>query len=348
MGLPPLTAGAVRALIGDRDFDPAELLKVTGGNPFFVTELVEAGWPSVPPTIRDAVGARLARSSASARQVLEAAAAIGARADRSLLGLVLDDAVDGLGECLESHILVVDGASLRFRHELVRMAVAAGIAPQRKADLHARLLAILAERDRIAPAVLAHHAEGAGDAKAVVRYAKAAGIASSALGSHREGAALFERARRFAADGDQETLAELHEGLAGEYALLDRWEETEAELRAALAIRQVQGDPLRAAEDLRLMSTAMWRLCRGDEAMRAAQDAVRALESGPECVERARAYASLGACTLSRGQDRRRARLLRARAGVRRAAGATRGAELCAERDRPRSHHQRPRRIRRG
>ena len=152
MGLPPLTAGAVRALIGDRDFDPAELLKVTGGNPFFVTELVEAGWPSVPPTIRDAVGARLARSSPSARQVLEAAAVIGARADRSLLELVLDDAVDGLGDCLESHILVVDGASLRFRHELVRMAVAAGIAPQRKADLHARLLAILAERDRIAPA----------------------------------------------------------------------------------------------------------------------------------------------------------------------------------------------------
>ena len=60
--------------------------------------------------------------------------------------------------------------------------------------------------------------------------------------------------------------------------------------------------PLRIGEDLRLMSTALWRLCRGDEVMQAAQDAVRALESGPECVERAQAYASLGACALSRGQ----------------------------------------------
>jgi len=185
IGLPPLTAGAVRALIGERDFDAAELLKATGGNPFFVTELVEAGWPSVPPTIRDAVGARLARSSPQARQVLETAAVIGARTDRSLLALVQGDAVDGLGECLESRILVVDGASLRFRHELVRMAVATGIAPQRKADLHARLLAILSERDKVAPAVLAHHAEGAGDGQAVVQYARAAAIASSALGASR-------------------------------------------------------------------------------------------------------------------------------------------------------------------
>jgi tetratricopeptide (TPR) repeat protein len=227
---------------------------------------------------------------------------IGARTDRALLELLTDDAVDGLGDCLESRILVVDGASLRFRHELVRIAVAAGIPPQRKADLHSRLLAILAERDRVAPALLAHHAEGAGDGAAVVRYAIAAARAASALGAHREGTALFERALRFSADADQVTLAELHEGLAGEYALLDRWEETEAELNAALALRRELGDALRIGEDLCLMSTALWRLCRGEEVTRAAQDAVRALESVPEGAELAQAYANLGACALSRGE----------------------------------------------
>ena len=171
---------------------------------------------------------------------------IGARTDRAMLEL-LTNAVEGLGDCLESRILVVDGASLRFRHELVRIAVAAGIPPQRKADLHSRLLAILGERDRVAPAVLAHHAEGAGDGAAVVRYAIAAARAASALGAHREGTALFERALRFSAGADQVTLAELHEGLAGEYALLDRWEETEAELNAALALRRELGDALGSA-----------------------------------------------------------------------------------------------------
>jgi hypothetical protein len=68
MGLPPLSEQAVRALAGQEDADPAELYRVTGGNPFYVREVLEAGWPSVPPTVRGMVGARLARLSPAARE----------------------------------------------------------------------------------------------------------------------------------------------------------------------------------------------------------------------------------------------------------------------------------------
>jgi hypothetical protein len=85
MKLPPLTAEAVRELVGERDVDAAELHRITGGNPFCVTEMLEAGWPSVPPTVRDAVGARLARASAGARQAIETASVVGARVEPYLL-----------------------------------------------------------------------------------------------------------------------------------------------------------------------------------------------------------------------------------------------------------------------
>src|SRR5204863_6093336 len=65
MRMPPLTVEAVRELVGERDVDAAELRRITGGNPFYVSEMLEAGWPSVPPTVRDAAGARLARASAA-------------------------------------------------------------------------------------------------------------------------------------------------------------------------------------------------------------------------------------------------------------------------------------------
>jgi predicted ATPase len=81
MLLPPLSEEAVRALAGRRDIDAGELYRVTGGNPFYVSEIIGAGWPSVPPAVRDAVGARLARSSTSTRRVVEAAAVIGVRVD---------------------------------------------------------------------------------------------------------------------------------------------------------------------------------------------------------------------------------------------------------------------------
>src|SRR6185437_12218785 len=139
----------------------------------------------------------------------------------------------------------------------------------RQTELHARLLAALEERGDADPAVLAHHAEGAGDEKAVRRYAPEAARRSGALGAHREAAAQFERALRFADAGDGSALAALQEGVAAEYALLDRWEETEGALRTALALRRELGDDLRVGEDLRLLGTTLWRLCRGEESARA-------------------------------------------------------------------------------
>src|SRR6202042_2030319 len=116
-----------------------------------------------------AVGARLARASAATRRVVESAAIIGTRIDRGLLLPVLADCGASMEDCLATGVLVPDGMSLRFRHELVRMAVAAAVAPHRKAELHARLLADLEARGDFDPAVLAHHAEGAGDHNAVQR-----------------------------------------------------------------------------------------------------------------------------------------------------------------------------------
>src|SRR5215469_3910803 len=285
MKLPPLSVEAVRELVGQRDVDAAELHRITGGNPFYVSEILEAGWPSVPPTVRDAVGARLARSGPGTRRVVETAAVIGTRVDRSLLSAVLDGSGAPVEDSLAAGILAADGTGLRFRHELVRMAVAAAIAPHRKAELHARLLAELEERGDADPSVLAHHAEGAGDEKAVLRHAPQAARRSSALGAHREAAAQFERALRFAGGLEKPALAAVQEGIAGEYSLLDRWEETEEALRAALALRRELGDHLAEGRDLRLLSKTLWRLCRGQESDRTAEQAVRVLEAlpaGPE------------------------------------------------------------------
>ena len=191
MRLPPLSEEAVRALAGQRDIDAAELYRVTGGNPFYVSEILEAGWPSVPPTVRDAVGARLARCSTPTRRALESAAVAGARVDRSLLPWVVAGLGTSIEECLATGMVIPDGAGLRFRHELVRMAVEAGIAPHRKMELHASLLAELEARGDADPALLAHHADGAGDAGAVLRHAPEAARRSAALGAHREAAAQY-------------------------------------------------------------------------------------------------------------------------------------------------------------
>jgi len=293
MGLPPLSQQAVRALVGQEDADPAELHRITGGNPFYVCEVLEARWPSIPPTVRDMVGARLARSSPAAREAVQVAAVIGTRVVRPLLASVLPGPDSVVEECLASGILIADGTGVRFRHELVWMAAEASIPPHRRTELHARLLAALEEAGDGDPVVLAHHAEGAGDKKAVRRHAPAAARRSSALGAHREAAAQFERALRFADDDDRPTLAGLYEALADEYSLLDRWPEAEQGQRTALALRRDVGDQLAAGRDLRTLSETLWLLCQGGQAADIGQVAVRVLEALPPGSELAHAYANM-------------------------------------------------------
>src|SRR5215471_3490424 len=303
MRLPPLSAEAVRALAADRDVDADELYRVTGGNPFYVTEILAGGWPSVPPTVRDAVGARLARSSPGTRRAVEAAAVMGTRVNRKLLVSVLAGSFAAVDESVTTGILIPDGTGLRFRHELARMAVETSIAPYRKAELHARLLAELEERGDADPALLAHHADGAGDQDAVLRHAPEAARRSSALGAHREAAAQFERALRYAKSNlDKGALAGLYEGAAAEYSLLDRWDDTERALRDALALRRELRDWLSVGEDLRRLSMTLWRLCRGAESDRAGEEAVEILEGQPPGQELAWAYANLGATHLCMGR----------------------------------------------
>jgi tetratricopeptide (TPR) repeat protein len=137
----------------------------------------------------------------------------------------------------------------------------------------------------------------------VLRHAPAAARRSAALGAHREAAAQFERALRFADDLDEPALAPLYEGVAGEYSLLDRWQEAEHALRTALRLRRELGDDLRAGEDLRLLSKTLWRLCRGEQAEQAAAEAVTVLEALPPGKELAWAYANLSAFLMHVGRN---------------------------------------------
>jgi predicted ATPase len=84
----PLSESAVRMLAKGATVDPGELHRQTGGNPFFVTEVLAAGGHGIPPTVCDAVLARAARLSPEGRAALDASAVIGFRVEPHLLAEV--------------------------------------------------------------------------------------------------------------------------------------------------------------------------------------------------------------------------------------------------------------------
>ena len=99
---------------------------------------------------------------------------------------------------LASGLLVDDGDSLRFRHEIARRAVEDAIAAHRRLTIHAQILSAMRVLAYDDDASMAFHAEAAGDETAVVTYAHRAARRAAELASHREAAAQYERALRFA------------------------------------------------------------------------------------------------------------------------------------------------------
>lgn len=293
ISLPPLSRQAVDHLARDNAVNSGELYELTGGNPFYLTEVLHAGGVHLSPSAQDAVLARASGLSAPSREVLSSAAVAGAAFDPALLGKIVGrsraDVDAAIDECLDSGALV-SGAALGFRHEIARRTFEEAIPSHRRTELHRRTLAALQESDESDDARMAHHAEAAGDREAVLHYAPRAAQRADELAAHREASAQYQRTLRFADGLDAASKANLLEASATQLGLIDRWDESLAARQGALRLWREISDPLRIGDCLRHLSRALWRQCRGAESQAAAQEALSILESLPPSPELAWAY----------------------------------------------------------
>jgi tetratricopeptide (TPR) repeat protein len=191
----------------------------TGGNPFFIRELVrllraegrlfDVGARSslvVPDSVRAVLARRLARISHSANDVLVAAAVAGTEFDVAVVGSVAAQepaaVLAALEEARRARLVVeVPGAVGRFRfaHALVREVLYEGLSLPARARLHRRAGEAIEARgvDESKLAELAHHflqgAASDGMDKGVA-YAARAGAHAHQLLAYEEAAGWYERA----------------------------------------------------------------------------------------------------------------------------------------------------------
>jgi len=300
--LSPLSAAAVAELAGPHGVDPDELYRVTGGNPFFVTEALAAGHEALPPsTVRDAVLARAARLSAPARELLEAVAVVPPQAELWVLEECAADRLGYLEECLASGMLSSQPTAVAFRHELARLAVEESMALNRRVELHRLALAALAGPSSGQPdlARLAHHAEAAGDAEAVLRFAPAAAERAASLGAHREAAAQYARALRFGDRLPLERRAELLEQLSYECYVTDQSDEAIQALERAVEYHRQLGDVQREGAALCVLARRVW--CAGGvpEVEAIVREAISLLEPFPPTRELAMAFSTLASASMN-------------------------------------------------
>jgi DNA-binding CsgD family transcriptional regulator/tetratricopeptide (TPR) repeat protein len=290
--LEPLSIAAVAELAAESEIDAITLHRVTGGNPFFVTEVLASGGAEVPTTVRDAVWARSRRLSSAGLRVLRAASVLGPRCDAEVLCILGEAEPAAVDECVTAGMLRSQRSVIEFRHELSRLALLESLAPSERSRLHQRALSALREQ---APstdvAELARHAVEAGDAAAVLDLAAKAGAQASALSGHRAAAAYYESAVAYAAHLSEPDRAALLAAYAYECFVTNGIDSAiEAQVEAL------------AASDL---AEYLWWNGETQHALNMALEAVEVLESISPDATVGRAYARVAQVSMLSGQHLR-------------------------------------------
>jgi DNA-binding SARP family transcriptional activator len=258
--LTALTRAAVEELVGPGR--AARLYDRSRGHPLFLTELAQqTAAAELPASLVESVAARCDELGPTG-SLLRTAAVIGPELDVDLLaalsGRGVVDVLDYAAQAAAKQFLAEDGGVFRFRHELVREALAASASAGRSALLHRQAGRVLATRPGADPATVAGHARLGGDV---------------ALAS----AALCDAADRAAERFDH----------AAAEALLDDAVRLDPQPQAWLArarVRTRRGDYDAALRDVDRAATAAGTV-GGESFSRSTEAAARAAPAGPAALE---------------------------------------------------------------
>jgi ATP/maltotriose-dependent transcriptional regulator MalT len=302
------TEQLVTGMLGDRP--PAELVdrvfRRSGGNPFFIEELVrDSAGPAtgrLPASVRDLLLDRIERLPPAAGQLLRLAAVGGPAVPHRLLaataGLPESALLAALRAAVDARVLAADPDrdGYRFRHELLREVVVEELLPAERSRLHRSYAEALAADPAVVPAErlaaeTAFHWHGAGEPARALPALLRAAAAAEAMHAHAEHSQLLLRALEIWPQVTDQTQVAGHDRLGS-------WERVvAAALRAgepaqalALADRAIEeagrrdpGSPAGLAMLLAQRSLARHELGR-DDTLAAVEQARAALGSAPPAV----------------------------------------------------------------
>ena len=300
--LGPLSRAAVADLARLVGRDGAALHALTGGNPFFLTEVLAAGPDALPASVADAVRSRLRPLDPACVAALDQLSVVPGVVEFALAEALLEDRIDLLAQAEEHGIIEVHDAGLAFRHELARRAVEAALPGLRRRALNLAVVRVLRQAAEPDLERLVHHAVAADDPATIVEFAPRAGRAAAAAGSHRQALAHLEAAVRHLDRLPLHEQARLLDDYGWELHIAHRFPAALAAAQDAVGRYERVGDPVPLGEAVVRLSRHVYMDGDTDGAERLVQRAVDILRAAGQAEALAAAATSRAALLTLTGQ----------------------------------------------
>ncbi|MEM9760890.1 MAG: AAA family ATPase, partial [Pseudomonadota bacterium] len=185
--LGPLSQETIARLAEDAGANADQLKELTGGNAFFVTELLNSQDGRRSESIEESVLLRADRLGASQREVLDTASVFPRQIERAHLSALLGRDVDqALLSIADEGFLVLANDAFEFRHVLVRQAINLALPLTSRRAMNGQLLNMLKAEAGASASRLLYHAREASDDAEVTELAVKAAAEAADIGARRE------------------------------------------------------------------------------------------------------------------------------------------------------------------
>jgi DNA-binding CsgD family transcriptional regulator len=293
--LTPLSIEAVQQMAARRGYNGEDVYSISGGNPFYVNEILANYSPGIPDNIKDSILAIYNDLSDETKDTWQFLSVIAEGLEYKRFTGINDYYVDTISNCMAKKILVIKNDKLLFKHELYRRAIEESLSPFKRIDLNKKVLSIFlntfeenGEIERIV-----HYAKNASRNDLVVQYAPRAAKQAASVGAHIEASKLYLSAIEYYEGKDKDLLVQFYESYAYECYLTNQIQEAIFYQSRALTIRKEKDDPEMVGDCLRFLSRLWWFEGNRKQAERFAMQAIDVLDPRPTSRAKALAFTNL-------------------------------------------------------
>jgi predicted ATPase len=297
-----LSMASVKALAKTTPLKAEDLYRLTGGNPFYVTEILAHYSPGIPENIKDSILSVYSRQPDRVRNLWDQVSTLSGKIDIRMLELIVPNLYTEIEQCVKGGVLLMEENHLTFKHELFRKTIEEALTSYRRIQLNAKVLEVLLANHNGASdlTLIVHHAKNAHNIPVVAEYAPLAARDAAIHGAHSEAAKLYLTAIHYS-DSKSKPLADLYENYAYECYLTNQISNAIESQTKALSIWQDLGEKSKVGSSMRLLSRFYWFNGFREEAEKYGMAAIAELENESHLQEKARAYSNYA--QLKNGTD---------------------------------------------
>ena len=294
MQLAPLSRKAVEKLALEKGWSGEDVYSISGGNPFYVTEILASYSTGVPENIRDSILSVYNRMDEKAKHIWQILSVLPTAFEIKYLEKMEPAYADAIENYLDLKILILDKGRIFFKHELYRRTIETSLSPLLRIALNKKILELFLESFEVNNEIerIIHHAKNANEYEIVVKYAPVAAKQAAALGAHVEACRLYFSAIEYYRGNDKDLLIQFYEGYAYECYLTNQTKEAIIYSSKSLEIWKEKNNAEKISSWQRLLS-GMWWNDNLKKAENFAMQAIEVLNNQPASKAKAMAYSNM-------------------------------------------------------